>query len=370
MTWWQFVLFCLACLAAAGCRTNPAVSLLEQENRQLEDRLYELADLMQDCRRENDRLRTRLERFQRGSGQATTPGAPAELLRPDDVAPREKTGFPSFPYEGQSPTIELPDAEMPGEEFLERHRGPAPSDSPKIMPAPSRQDAPTPMPPAEQETPAPGDTALGARAENTQVAVITLNERLTSGYNLDERIGHEGVITVIEPRDAEGRLVDAAAPVTVVVLDPELEGEAQRIARWDFAADQIAALYRKTPLSEGIHLEMVWPEALPVHRRLHLFVRYTTDDGRRLEADRDIEVEVPALEAQRPLPTRTPGSTTASSEPGERWQRSQAPPAEPAAAEPARTASIPRAPDLGPAHSAKQPSAPKRRRPVWSPNRP
>ena len=33
-----------------------------------------------------------------------------------------------------------------------------------------------------------------------------------------------------------------------------------------------------------------------------MFVRYTTSDGRKLQVEKIIEIEVPALEAQRPLP--------------------------------------------------------------------
>ena len=57
---WHIALFGLACLAAAGCRTDPAKLALERENRDLEDRIYDLKDDLQKaedalekCRRES-----------------------------------------------------------------------------------------------------------------------------------------------------------------------------------------------------------------------------------------------------------------------------------------------------------------------------
>ncbi len=361
---WQIAIFCLSCLVAAGCRANRVVGLLERENRELEDRLYQVADLMEDCRRENARLRTRLERYEREAG------GPSGLRPPAETPEREGPEVPGFPDQLRPPTIEVPDVEIPGEEFLERQKGPAPVDSPKQLPAPSGQNALELAPPAQRGAPATSDAAAGGRADNIQVAVITLNDRLTGGFDLDERIGHEGIITVIEPRDEDGNLVGAAAPVSVVLLDPSLSGEAARVARWDFTAQQIARLYRRTPLSEGIHLEMVWPDALPIHRRLHLFVRYTTDDGRMLEAERPIELDVPALEAQRSLPVRPTDPAAARNEPAPRWQRRQSAALELPAPERARTASAPREPELNAAGSPPPPSAAKRRRPLWSPDRP
>ena len=57
------------------------------------------------------------------------------------------------------------------------------------------------------------------------------------------------------------------------------------MARWDWTAAQFASRYRKTPLMEGFYLEMPWPAASPSHSDLHLFIRYVTDDGRKLQIE-------------------------------------------------------------------------------------
>ena len=84
--------------------------------------------------------------------------------------------------------------------------------------------------------------------------------------------------------------------MSVVVLDPAVldeRGKAARVARWDFTAAETASLFRRTDSSRAIHLAMAWPADPPKHNKLHLFVRYVTADGRKLEADRPIEVALP-----------------------------------------------------------------------------
>ena len=144
--------------------------------------------------------------------------------------------------------------------------------------------------------------ALDPRADNTRVSRITLNRALTGGYERDARLGDSGVTVLVEPRDAQGQLVPAPAPISVVVLDRGQSGEAARVARWDFTPEQTAALFRKTPYGEGFYLEMPWPGSPPVHPHLHLFVRYTTQDGRNLEASRQIQIALPAQRQETWVP--------------------------------------------------------------------
>jgi hypothetical protein len=136
--------------------------------------------------------------------------------------------------------------------------------------------------------------ALDPRADNRRVDRITLNRALTGGYDRDTRSGDAGVAVLVEPRDAQGRLVPAAGPISVVLLDRGLSGNAARVARWDFTAEQTATLYRKTPYGEGFFLEMPWSGNPPAHSHLHMFVRYSTKDGRNVEASREVDVAMPA----------------------------------------------------------------------------
>ena len=110
-------------------------------------------------------------------------------------------------------------------------------------------------------------------------------------------------MVVIEPRDADGKLLEAPGEVSVAVIDPALEGPAGRIARWDFSADEIARKFRNTIAGRAIELEMPWPGEPPRNDRLHLFVRYITSDGRKLHADRPIRVNPPLEVLERAEPS-------------------------------------------------------------------
>ena len=93
----------------------------------------------------------------------------------------------------------------------------------------------------------------------------------------------------IEQRDAEGKRVLAPGDLSIVVVDPALEGRAARIARWDFEADELADHVRRNRDGGSLQFELPWPTQ-PQHNDLRVFARFTTYDGRRLEANLPIDV--------------------------------------------------------------------------------
>ena len=207
---------------------------------------------------------------------------------------------------------------------------------PPPSPAPPSSNAPPPQsfrqPPGGREFSLAGRTADSAR-----VRQITFNQNLTGGYVTEENPAEQGLLVVIEPRDGQGRLLAAPADVQIAVLDPKLPGQEARVARWNLTAAEIAAQLRSGPDS-GIHLTLPWRNNRPKHAKLHLFVRYLTGDGRKVEADQPIEIVMPS--------DRSPG-----------W-----------------TPSPRRASDWSPADAAPPPAADRSsddtaRRPTWSPER-
>jgi hypothetical protein len=144
--------------------------------------------------------------------------------------------------------------------------------------------------------------------DSRQTASIALDRTLTGGIGSGDRTGDQGLLVVVEPRDAAGRAIDAPADISVVVMDPALEDRAARVARWEFTAAETAALFRRVGSSRAIHLAMAWPDDPPKHNKLRLFVRYVTADGRKLQTDGPIEI---AMAAQRAAPLASAAPTTA-----------------------------------------------------------
>jgi len=132
--------------------------------------------------------------------------------------------------------------------------------------------------------------------DSRRVAAIALDRTLTGGINSGNNSGDQGLLVVVEPRDRAGRALDAPADLSIAVLDPALkdtDGKALRIARWDFTAAETAAMFRRAGAGRAIHLATAWPGDPPKHNKLHLFVRYVTADGRKLDANQPIEVALP-----------------------------------------------------------------------------
>ena len=365
---WQIPLWGLACLLAAGCRTDPEITALQRENRYLEDRVYDLQD-------EADRAKQDLEKCRSGKqaqrdktapvstqietskGGARSPRAgglelnppgtsspsgeaddglpkiivetPKESLPPGEIPDRFKPGLPSPKTSPQSlpkPKSESSSGEAPKfSPGLDPSRGSTPAPGGEPLPEPNAPTRPgserlnpsggasanqktsqsvgpavpaadfRPPPaarhasPAQSVIPVSGIT-MPPRTDSAQVDRITLNHLVAAGWESDGRPGDDGICLLIEPRDAQGRMIAAAGPLSVVLLDRGLPGEAARVARWDLAAHQAAAYFRRMPAGDGIYLELPWPKAPPVHSHLHLFVRFTTRDGRNLEATREVDI--------------------------------------------------------------------------------
>lgn len=291
-----FLCCAVTLLLAVGCRTNPRQELVEQEHRFLEDKIWQLSGLideyemqLESCQRENEALLRELgerrspnrRRPADGDGELAPPvveDAQARIFEPPAIAPPD----PSIP-EGIS-------ADQGDAELIE-------PDEPVSGPAIGRADA--------------GHTRrLSTHAPNEPqdevVTQITLNRKLTGGHNVDAKPGDEGVMVVVEPLNEAGELIEVPGAVSIVVLDPALEGEAARVARWDFSSREAGKHLKRTPLGDGLHFDLRWPHSPPTHRLLNLYVRYTTADGRRLQVEKQIDVEPPGAGHDGERWTRSP----------------------------------------------------------------
>lgn len=326
----SFALIVLLPVCLIGCRTPQQITALREENRQLEERLYQIADLLAECRRENRRLREEL-RYRQETDKPPESGAKLEAPA---VGPEPKpTREPSLPR------IEVEGVPQPDSKTGELR--------PEILPpgaiGPSAPEWPAPQVGTRA---GPARVQLAAAAEgglaherllplepSQRIERIELNRDFTRGWDADGRPGDEGIRLQLELRDAQGQLIKAPGNLSVVVIDPALTGEEARIARWDIPASKVAESFGETSAGKGIVLFLPWPRRVPVHPRLHLFVRLVTEDGRKLERDMPIEVTLgPELAGGRSAeyPLRLPsaamqvqGQSTTSDQVQERAENAQ-----------------------------------------------
>lgn len=134
---WQIPLWGLACLIAAGCRTNPEISALERENRYLEDRIYDLQDDL-------DRANEDLDKCRR-TNQAPPKNAPVsthiEVGMPKEALPRGQN--PKIFDRGTPPP---PTSQQPPPESQDEPNG---GMAPKFSPGLDPPRRPSPLPGTE-----------------------------------------------------------------------------------------------------------------------------------------------------------------------------------------------------------------------------
>lgn len=323
---WQFAVVALVASMLAGCRAQRRleIDLLERQNRLLEDEIYRLRECL-----------------------------------PDDQKPIQPWPDARTPAPGQSAPLPPPVSELgepAGEdelpELMERYKdSTAPSDENLPGPAPSNGSEGN----GQTDGPPTGTQGPMIQIDSSRVTQLVLNQELTGGYNSDGRPGDEGIMVVIEPRDAGGRRVEAPAAVSAVVLDPALESEAARVARWDFSAAETAETLFNSDLGRGIGLQLDWPAGPPDHEQLHLFVRYTTSEGRHVEADQPIRIELPEERTAGWVPSQHPAPGRQASRPTHPQQFSPRPAVQPS--------------PLPEPVAAAPPADPAFQRPVWSPDR-
>jgi hypothetical protein len=394
MKTWPIAVVALLCLLVGGCRTDPAIVLLERENRMLEDEIYRLRGVIEDYQQglapscgeivEGDVLPAEsppLESLHGGRGFLAPPKNSKEEADHNVTAPRVVPGE-AEPSDKLPETLQHP-AGIP-------HKEHGDSRSPTRTSALSAETAPPGNPDADRsghgllpaplaKNRSPADSHVEVKqasaeepvpfADSREASEIKLYRELTGGYDFDEQPGDEGIQAVIEIRDRNGQSLVAPGDVSIAVFDPalegEVEGEASRIARWDFPAEVTAEMFCTDGKKQALFLEAPWPGAPPQHKKLHLFVRYNTRDGRTLQVDQPIEI---ALRGERIVRNHTPKTREEESRPHIAEDSSSKASADRAAQEEpvpsSLTAALPHPPRTTPHENA-----PRLTRPVWKPDR-
>jgi len=261
-------------LSFAGCRANGGLEPLERENRQLEDRVYELeyeleklCDLYDECQGKNQVLTEQVE-----GGASPTRRSPA-------VRPRGDAGAGSSGIDLGDPEVDLgapepadPDSDEPDD--LPPETLPGPVDDGPLPDAPQSRRARTKR----------NEVQLAGHAEELSAATRLELTGLPAAVSADEPLAF-----FIEPRDDEGRRLALPGEISVVVMGQSDAGRSVEIAAWDLTAEEAADCVRPTRRGERFYLELPWPargrQALAAPSPLAVYVRYRTPDGEELLAE-------------------------------------------------------------------------------------
>lgn len=301
-----------ASLGLAGCKTDLNQQLLERELRMQEDQIYHL----------QDQLQTKAARLERTAGENASlrrqlgigEGAPSGLGR---------TQAPTFVPPPPLPKVSVPGLSAPGA------GGSAPGGlrfGPKSVPAPSAPPAAPPSLAPPQLDGVPALPSAGAPAPTVRrlsfeeslasegkINHLVINPARTECFDGDGDGVAEGLALVVEPRDADERLVTAAGDVIVFVNDPLVPqgaglaqaeptdpGEGGCIARWDIPEAEAQARFRRTSRARGLHFLLRWPGPPPQSSTVHVHVLLTTFDGTVHRVDGPVAVQSVGTGASSP----------------------------------------------------------------------
>ncbi|MFM7073704.1 MAG: hypothetical protein ACKO38_18100 [Planctomycetota bacterium] len=219
-----------------------------------------------------------------------------EAQRPAELETMGPSSTPPSPTPGNPPLLTPPGASQ----SATRPLGPpiaAKRASSKAAPATK-----TGARPSNGSSPKGRTTAIPGPSDSPRVSSIALAPQPTGGVDLDDAPGDDGVTVALELRDERGERVQQPGAISVVVLDLSQSGPSARVARWDLDRTQVEQLADTEDSRAAMVLHMAWPAAPPKREHLQMHVRYVTEDGRKLEAYRDINVKLPAGSPARSRP--------------------------------------------------------------------
>ena len=275
----RFPLIAALLLSAAGCtQTRQNAELLERDLRWQEDEIYYLQEQLNEMEQRLDSTRRENASLKKDLGVT------------DGRSYNPHKDLPSFPggkrggSKNDTPDLQLPSVELPS----------MPSEPPSHRPKSGDSAAygPSLLPVAATPVSTGRLVSNEEKPADEVITQIVLNKMLTGGHNIDRHSGDDGILVVFEPRNALGQLVPIAGETSIVLLDPTLDGEASRVARWDFATDEVVTHFKKLVLAKGFEFDLRWPNQPPRNPNLKLFVRYITPDGKRLIAEKALHLRL------------------------------------------------------------------------------
>lgn len=297
----------------AGCKTDLNQQLLERELRMQEDQIYLLQDELEAKRAKLDRAVGENASLKRQLGivdavptpRSSQPSGAAASSRPRDAAPTfvPPPRLPSASPAGPQAPSSFPAGPSTGPRFVPP-AGALPLPAPLVPPS---LDGVPPLPSAGVQGPVRRLSFEESVADGGRIDHLVINPARTVCFDGDGDGAAEGLALVLEPRDADERLVTSVGDLVVFVNDPAVApgtgvappeptdpGEGGCIARWDIPEAEALAHFRRTSRARGIHLVLRWPGPPPVSRTVHVHALLTTFDGTVLRVDAPVSVEAGA----------------------------------------------------------------------------
>ena len=124
---------------------------------------------------------------------------------------------------------------------------------------------------------------------------------MTSGQDVNDSPGDDGLNLLLQTKDANGQIVLHAGELTVSLIDPK---QRQRVGFWRFLAGETELFFvDQNENTDGILLHLPWDESVPRRARLLVHVSFITQDGRTLTTSNDVLIKPPTADYSPEDPT-------------------------------------------------------------------
>ena len=186
----------------------------------------------------------------------------------------------------QLPTTPQNENSLPLPGDSRNQRGINPDDFKLDLPGENRRAVPA----IQASTTLRGHRANAATSRSSATEIM-VNRSMTSGHNVDNVPGDEGLNLLLQTKNANGQIVLQGGDLTVSLIDPK---QRQRIGFWRFLASETELFFvDQNNDSDGILLHLPWDESVPQRARLLVHVQFVTDDGRTLTTSSDVLIKPP-----------------------------------------------------------------------------
>lgn len=130
---------------------------------------------------------------------------------------------------------------------------------------------------------------------SSPITEVLINKSVSQGKNTDGRPGDDGVEILLQPKAADGSVVDEAGNLTVSIIDPAADQGERQIGKWTFLKEEALLFFAEDEFdNRGILLELKWDKKIPTNKRLTVYVRFETSDDRIMETTSDIIIDPPS----------------------------------------------------------------------------
>lgn len=128
--------------------------------------------------------------------------------------------------------------------------------------------------------------------------------RLTGGCDAGSgQPGDDALQVLLEPRDVDDQAIKAPGTLHVEVFEVSPEGVKSHLSAWDVSARELRRTWQTPVFGQPAYRVILPWTILPKTAKLRVVAQFTTLDGRKFEADRDVNirlVDAPRRESTRP----------------------------------------------------------------------